>query len=268
MAGDSAIIPILRGLPRAHPSLLEFTVGVRADHGNRSLFGKRQEISGVLQQHHGFTGALQGQSVILRSVASRQRDLCIGHLIERIEQSEAEADIQGTRQGAVHIRLRAKPILDSLCQRHIGATAHGHAAHAQVHAILDRPRRSTRGVLFQFVGRPNVGDGIHVGDHIALEAPFAAQDVVEKELARGAGFASEAIVCTHDGPCLAFDDGGFKRWEISLPKILIVSIGVEHMSKRLRPAVNRVMLGSCYRFDVVRVIALKTFHIGDAHACC
>ena len=97
MAGDSAIISILRGLPRAHPSLLEFTVGVRADHGNRSLFGKRQEISGVLQQHHGFTGALQGQSVILRSVASRQRDLCIGHLIERIEQSEAEADIQGTR---------------------------------------------------------------------------------------------------------------------------------------------------------------------------
>ena len=98
-------------------------------------------------------------------------------------------------------------------------------------------------------------DGAAVADHVAREAPTAAQDVGQQELAAAAGFAERAVVGAHHG----LDPGADEFLEgrqVGIVEILGRGPGVETMSGLLGAAVHGVVLGAGGGLEIVRMVAL------------
>ncbi len=65
-----------------------------------------------------------------------------------------------------------------------------------------------------------------VGDGEALEAPFSAEDFVEKVLVLGAVVTVYLIICGHHAHGAAFDDGALEGLEVDFTQGALVQLGV------------------------------------------
>ena len=65
-----------------------------------------------------------------------------------------------------------------------------------------------------------------VGDGEALEAPLAAEDLVQQVLVLGAVVAVHLVVGRHHAHRTAFDDGALERLEVDLTEGALIELGV------------------------------------------
>src|ERR1019366_6459641 len=85
-----------------------------------------------------------------------------------------------------------------------------------VHAALERDGGSLGLRLGEFVAVEDVCDSAAVRNHIALEAPFAAQLVLKQKLIGAGGLAVDAVVRAHYRVGLGFSDGGAEGRQIGV----------------------------------------------------
>ena len=117
-------------------------------------------------------------------------------------------------------------------------------AAVQIAAVFQGQGHGLGGVLRDHVPGVEVPDGPAVGDHVALEAPPAPEDVLQQRLASAAGLAVGAVVGPHDRLHPGVPDAGLKGREIGLLHVLGRGHGVELVPQALRPAVDGEVFGA------------------------
>ena len=111
----------------------------------------------------------------------------------------------------------------------------------------------------------NVDHCTAIGNHIALEAPFAAQLILQQKLVRAARLAVDRVVRAHHRSCVAFRYSSAKRRQISIDLIVLAHIHIGHVPRRLRPAMHCEMLRSRNHPVVFRIVALHPRHKRHRH---
>ncbi len=109
----------------------------------------------------------------------------------------------------------------------------------------------------------DVADRAAVGDDIALEAPFLAQDIRKQPRIGTCGLAIHAVVGAHHGVSAALADGGFEMRQIGLAQVAFIDHGIERVARRLRAAVNGEVLCCGDGLQIFRIVALHAFDERD-----
>ncbi len=89
----------------------------------------------------------------------------------------------------------------------------------------------------------DVDDRAAVGDDVALEAPLAAELILEQELVGAGGLAVDAVVGAHDGVGLALGDGGAEGGQIGVELVVLADVDVGGVARGLGTAVDGEVLG-------------------------
>ena len=156
----------------------------------------------------------------------------------------------------VEVALLDESLLQSLGEHH------EHLAALQVGAVehgIDRSRqRVLVGLVLSLV--IEVVDGIAVGEHDGVVAPFAAQDVNKQTVAGAAGLAFVAVVGAHHLAHVPFLHQGFESGKIGFPKVAHGHGSIVGVAQRFRTAVYGVVLGAGVGLEVLVVVALHAEH--------
>jgi len=67
----------------------------------------------------------------------------------------------------------------------------------------------------------NVANRAAIGDNVTLEAPFAAQLILQQELIGAGGLAVNAVVGAHHAAGLALGNGGAKGGQIGVQLVVL-----------------------------------------------
>ena len=116
------------------------------------------------------------------------------------------------------------------------------------------------------VAGEDVDNRAAVGDHVALEAPLAAQLILEQELVGAGGLAVNAVVGAHHRVGLALCHRGAEGGQIGVQFVVLAHHHVCRVARGLRTAVHGKMLGGGDDAIVMRIVALHAGHKGHAHA--
>ena len=190
----------------------------------------------VFQQHAGLQGSLVGQGQMLRAL---HRLIGDGVVLAPLPQDAQE--IPGGKEplgGNCNILLGDQPLPQGQEQTAVAVAA------VQVTAVFQRQGHGLGGVLRDHVPGVEIPDGPAVGDHMALEAPAAPEDVFQQCLAAAAGLAVGTVVGPHDGLHPGVLDAGLEGGEIGFLHVLGGGHGVKLVPQALRPAVDGEMLGA------------------------
>src|SRR5690606_20387671 len=129
--------------------------------------------------------------------------------------------------------------------------------HARAHRRGDRRGRIRRVVVVAV----DVGDRVAVGDHVALEAPGAAQVVLEQQVVGAGRLAVDAVVGAHHRTGAAFHDRGAERRQVGVLQVVAGDVDIGRVAGRLGTAVHRVVLGRGDDVVPARVLALHALHV-------
>ena len=183
-------------------------IGMAADHRDARQCGsrKRQLVAVVLQQHDRLLG-----DALREPVRGREIDgaAALGRIVHH-----ADADHHG--------ELAAHHVVEA-CGRH----------RAVRNCLLDGGRRQVDGradVLFLVEPRVDRGRGAvrrpPVGLHLALEAPFVLQHVVEQVIVLAGIRAVQAVVAAHHAAGLPALRGDLERQQVELAQRAFVDLAV------------------------------------------
>ena len=112
----------------------------------------------------------------------------------------------------------------------------------------------------------DVDDRAAVGHHVALEAPLAAQLILEQELVGAGGLAVDAVVGAHHRVGLGLGDRGAEGGQIGVELVVLADVDVGRVARRLGAAVHGVVLGRGDDAVVLGIVALHAGDEGNAHA--
>ena len=187
----------------AHAAALGLELGILADDGNPFHVRLDGEDVLVLEQDDGLLGHFEGDLLALGLRSHDDVGLVVRHRVDRVAYAKDLADflvheVFGQRAGGDGIDHRLAQV-GGACHLHVEAVQHG--AHGAV-------------------GAAPVGDG-----H-ALEAPFAAENLIEQVLVLGAIVSVDLVVGGHHAHGAAFDDGALKRLEVDLAEGALIDLDV------------------------------------------
>ncbi len=117
----------------------------------------------------------------------------------------------------------------------------------------------------QLVPLVDVANGAAIGHHITGEFPLAAQDFAEQYFAGAARLAIRPVVGAHYRESFPLHHACFKCRQVGFPQIALIHHRVEFVAFRLRPAVNRKVLGCGNNFEITGIISLQALHKSDSH---
>ena len=211
-------------------------VGAWADHRDGlELFCQRQQAV-VLEQHDGFLCGAQREAAVRGRVVDLVREPGERRLFRRIKHPQAEPCRKQARHGPIDRRLVDETLLDRFKQRGVCATA------LQVATHLHRQGRRLSRRLDHPVPAEDIVDGPAVGDDVALETPFLAQDLLEQPGTGAAWLAVHPVVRAHDGRGGPFLHARLERGQVGLAQVALAHPRVELMAAELGTAVDGEVL--------------------------
>ena len=196
-------------------------VGIGSHHcdGLHGL-GQRQGglTAGILvvgQQHHRLACRLCGEGVVFLAADYLRTKVGPWKLVCGVEHAQFEAAQKGLTEVVVEHALLDEPFIQCLGEHH------EHLAALQVGAVeysVDGCRQRVGvGLVLPLV--VEVVDGVAVGEHDGVVAPFAAQDVHEQTVAGAAGLALITVVGTHHLAHITFLHQSLEGGEVGLPQV-------------------------------------------------
>src|SRR3984885_1772608 len=175
-------------------------VGERTDNSNPLDPRFERKSAVVLQQDHGLVRKLARQRAMFGAIKFFLVDLCVGHHIRRIEHAKLhscseQADHRSVQRAFWQVSLLHRVDI-GLVDRVAKPRSEGDALviHASDH-------RNGRALCLSWAAAmigSNVSNCIAVRNHIALEAPLAAQLVLQQVLVRACWLTVDRVVSTHN----------------------------------------------------------------------
>ena len=198
-------------------------------------------------------------SITLNHFATNVR---IGHTICRIIHTQLELDREETCQRDINLTFGDQAPLYTLQQFLIEITAF-QVCSAQ-HGISHR--LGVVAVCLVVFGK--VADGPTVGCNITVELPLVTQDILQQFVMTATGGSLIAVVGTHDTMHLGFRDQFPESRQVGIPQVVGRHTGIVGMAVSLRTTVNRIVLGTCHRFQVIGIRTLQATYNGRTHLGC
>ena len=112
----------------------------------------------------------------------------------------------------------------------------------------------------------HVANRVAIRNHIPLEAPLAAQLVLQQVLVGACRLAIDCVVCAHHRAGFAFHDGSAECGLVGVDLVVLAYVHIGKVARRLRPAVHGIVLRCRNGQVVLRIVALQSGHVGNAHA--
>ena len=218
-------------------------IGVGADQGDAAVCLKRQQAVPVLQQDHGFTGHLQRQRPVLRSLDQGSVQIVPGR--DAVHLAQPEAFRENAAEIAVQVGLVQDTPVDGLEDMRISLAAfHVHAVpHAQGGGYGGVIRETVAVFLIEVGKRPAVRDDQ------SLVTPFSAENLIDEIVVCRAGHAPEAVVGRHHFFHAGLGDQVLESGEIGLTQVALTHLGVETVAVLFRPGMDGIMLGAGMRLE-------------------
>ena len=182
------------------------------------------------------------------------------------EVAGAEACAEQPHQRAVDVGHRHQPALQCLA---VGAGQSCGVGKGGAGAFVVDPGAQGGGHGAGRVGcvvvvGADVGDRVAVGDHVAVEAPGAAQRVLQQQLAGAGRLAVDPVVGAHHRAGATFDHRGAERRQVGVLKVAARDVDVGVVAGGFRAAVHGVVLGRGDHVQPLRMIALHALDVGHA----
>ena len=138
--------------------------------------------------------------------------------------------------------------------------AHEHLSAFQVCTVQNGVDRCRKSVFMSLMlsAVKEIVDGIAVGEHNGVVAPFVAQDVDEQAIAGAAGLALEALVGAHHLAHVGFLHQRLEGGQIGLPQVAVRWVHVHRVAQGLRSAMHGIVLGTGVGLEVIGVVTLHT----------
>ena len=227
-------------------------VGIRSQHGQRLDVFREGQHAFVLEQHHRLAGGLGGRCVVLLAADDILTKLCPRQTVGGVEHTQFEAAHQRLAQMLVEHVLLDEAFFESFGE------AHEHLSAFQVGTVqhgVDRCRKSVFMSLMLSAVKEIV-DGIAVGEHNGVVAPFVAQDVDEQAVAGAAGLALEALVGAHHLAHVGFLHQRLEGGQIGLPKVAVRRVHVHRVAQGLWSAMHGIVLRTGVGLEVIGIVTL------------
>ena len=233
-------------------------VGIGADDtdGTNSIRIQGQQAV-ILQQNAGSAGSFSCQIQVLFALDDFE-----GNVVELTAVFHDAQHIAGSEQtlgAGGDVLFGHQTLLVSAAHMQVSIAA------VQVAAHLHCQSGSLSGSLADTVTFIEVMDGPAVGNHMALMAPLATEQVYQQGLAAAAGLAVDPVVSAHDGLDLGIHDALLKSAQVGLGHILGIGLGIEGVTGTLRTAVDSKVLGAGGSLQGLAP-ALEAMDIGLAQA--
>src|SRR5437016_2919727 len=165
----------------------------------------------MLQGHDGLARHLAGERAVRRLVEHAERDLRPAHALRRVEYAAPEAGEEQPYDRGVDRLLRDQSLSHGSYEVRVDVTA------LEVRSRFHSQGRRGGGRRCGLVAVVDVVDGAAVRHDITREAPFAAQDVVEQEIAPARGTPEHAVVGAHERVGAALADARGEMRQVTLP---------------------------------------------------
>lgn len=131
--------------------------------------------------------------------------------------------------------------------------------------VPSRQRHGFRRCLHDLVAPPDVADGPAVADDVSVEAPFAAQDVLQEQRARAGALAVDAVVRAHHGLDAPLAHARLEGGQIGLAQVLLRRADVKGVPFALGTGMDGVVLRAGRRLQVDGIVPLDAADERDAH---
>ena len=237
-------------------------VRIRADHCDpmQLAFVQRQGMVFIFQQNQNLLGHFQVQGLHFPAIYRIIPDFVVGYLLFRIKHAQFHAGRKQPDQASVNRLLFDLAFCHSLFQIRV-----------QIAAVEVTPVVYGQGHGIHRAGRDHMPfmeilDCPAVGRNMPLEIPLSAQNVHKKGFAAAARFTVCAVVGPHDCFHPGFLYKCTKGRKVRFPQILLGNFGIKIVPLIFRARMDCEMLGAGSGAQIVRVIALHTFHKAYAQA--
>ena len=248
----------MRGLACIVSDQRSCLVGERAYDGNLPDFRLERKQSIVLEQNHGLIGEFSSVRAMFGAVQFLLVDLCVRNHVRRIEHAKLYACSEQARERDVQRALRQVSLLNRVNIGFFNRLAEsGSKCDALiVHAAYHGDGRALRLCRTVSMVRGNVPDGVAVRDHVSVEAPLAAQLILQQILVGACRLAIDGVIRAHDGTGLPFHDGGAEGRLVGIHFIVFAHVHIGKVPSGFRPAVHGVVLRCSDCKIVVGIVAL------------
>jgi hypothetical protein len=177
--------------------------------------------------------------------------------VGREQRPESRAGLEQPDDGAVDHGLVEVAPADGGRQLGIGVAA------VQVVTGREGGGRGRRVVEAEIVELGHVVDRVAVGDDEPLEAPIAAQGLVQQQRRGACREAVDGVVCAHHRPRSTLDHRLTEGWQVGGLQVLRRHVDVEPVAAGLGPGMDREVLG---RGDGAGVFGIRS--LDPAHEGC
>ena len=169
---------------------------------------EREHVVSILKQYDGFFGHLARQQTVRLGIDLAERNARVGHVLRRIEHTQAKAGGEKTGDGSIDFFLVYQLVFQGLAEAGELRPAGGVGSGAECqHGSVFFVRR----VLMSL---PYIGHCPAIGGDEAVELPILAQCGLQQPIVGAGGGSIDGVVSTHDGISFAFDDRGVEGGEI------------------------------------------------------
>ena len=182
------------------------------------------------------------------------------HSLRRIKHAELESRLHQALYGRGDFGFTRQSLFDCGNQGFIGLTT------IQIEPVLDAQRGCGFSGGNKLVLVEDIVDGIAIGHHVTIKAPFLAQNVLQQARAGRCRFAIDAVVSAHNRLHMRITHQRMKCGQIGLVQITLAGMHIKVMPTGFRPAMHRVVLGGGDHFEILGIITLHGFDELDAHA--
>ena len=172
------------------------------------VFAKRQEPAFVPEQHHRALGDEARFRAVL-GLGEDLRQLCLVS-IRLLEEAHTDLDGENAPHGGIDVSQLECAVIDQGGEV-IGV---GVAGHIHVQASIQGTESRVATITSKALN-DQVADGEGIADDEALEAPLAAQDVVQQEAVAAGGDVVEVHVGAHKGANAGLH-GSLEGWEVDV----------------------------------------------------
>src|SRR5690606_37456869 len=206
----------------------------------------------VLKHHDGLQRRFAREFSVCLAVDDLGANTVVRILPLRIEHAELESRPQQDGQLAINFLLSNKSLLYGIKQSVVLRTA------VQPYARLDSHGSCLSLCSDDLMSRVQVTHRTAVAYYVSFETPLIAENIRKQCVAGTAGFTVGAIIGTHDRLHAGINkllEGG----KVCFVKIFRGADRVKLMPQKFGSAVHGVVLFTCSRLQVHRMIALQTF---------
>ncbi|MNV13338.1 hypothetical protein D3C71_1039740 [compost metagenome] len=190
----------------------------------------------------------------------RSGNLRPAHTFRWVEHAQPHARSEQLRHRIIDLRFADQALAHRCRQGGVFLPA------LQFGSVLDGQRRRFLAAGNDLVVLPYIDDGPAIGNHVALEAPVAAQQVAQQEMAGAGGLAIHAVVGAHHRIHIALFHQCFEGRQVGVVQIALARARIEVMAVGFRAAVYGQVLGSGVQLAVDGIVTLQTVHEGNTHA--